>query len=350
MENLTREQMKSVIEGRGCAPRAPMTFGMWVHAGMYGLNEAEVRRIQSTYPSDIETLAMTMPDAMMSEHNPDFVWVRKQPEGPENQAIDACVAIEDLEEELDGVLENFPDPHDPRICLTVPEKTGTYRLAIWWYCFFERFWSLRGMENALMDFYLYPDEVHRLFQRLTDFYMVLIERAHDELGADGVFTSDDIGTQTAAFFSLDIFQTFFKPYYKQLIDKAHSLGMHFWLHSCGNIEAFLPDFIEIGLDVLHPIQKHTMDEVRIADEYGDKICIWSGFDVQQTIPYGTPKDVRAEVRHLIDTFARQEGRFILTAGNNSTPDWPLESIRALYDEAYRYGTERFTGLLQGRGI
>lgn len=170
--------------------------------------------------------------------------------------------------------------------------------------------------------------------------MRAIERSHWEAGADAVFTSDDIGMQTGPFFSEDIFVEFFKPYYKQLIDKAHSLGMHFWLHTCGNIEAFLPHFIEIGLDVIHPIQKYTMEEQQIAGKFGDKICIWAGFDVQRTIPFGTPEDVRKEVRFMIDTYARRDGRLILTCGNALTPDCPIESFEALLDESYHYGRKK----------
>ena len=152
----------------------------------------------------------------------------------------------------------------------------------------------------------------------------------EEAYIDGFFISDDIGTQTGPFFSLDIFREFFKPYYKQLIDRAHELGVHMWLHTCGNIKMFLPEFIEIGLDVIHPIQKYTMDEKEIAEKYGDKICILAGFDVQQTIPFGTVEDVENEVHYLRKTFERPEGRFMLTMGNGSTPDWKLESLDALY--------------------
>lgn len=191
-----------------------------------------------------------------------------------------------------------------------------------------------------MDFYLYPEEIHRLLRKITDFYLVVIERSKNECQLDGIIISDDIGTQTGPFFSLDIFETFFKPYYKELIDKAHACGMHFWLHSCGNIEAFIPHLIEIGLDVLHPIQKYTMDEKRIADQFGNDICIWAGFDVQQIIPYGTPEDVRKEVRFMIDTYYRPEGRLILTAGNGITKDTPIESYEALLDESFYYGSEK----------
>ena len=97
--------------------------------------------------------------------------------------------------------------------------------------------------------------------------------------------------------------------------------------------------LEIGVDVLHPIQKYTMDEREVAQKYGKDLCIWAGFDVQRIIPYGTPEDVRREVRFLLDTYARPEGRLILAAGNNMTPDTPMESLEALLDEALRYGEE-----------
>ena len=96
---------------------------------------------------------------------------------------------------------------------------------------------------------------------------------------------------------------------------------------------------QIGVDVLHPIQKYTMDEREVAQKYGKDLCIWAGFDVQRIIPYGTPEDVRREVRFLLDTYARPEGRLILAAGNNMTPDTPMESLEALLDEALRYGEE-----------
>lgn len=140
-----------------------------------------------------------------------------------------------------------------------------------------------------------------------------------------------IGTQNGPFFSLEIFREFFKPYYRQLIEKAHALGTHFWLHSCGNIEPFLEDFIEIGLDVIHPIQKNTMDEETIARKYGGRICILSGFDVQYLMAFGSPDEVKEEVARLRRIFTRQDGRFMLTMGNGSTSDWKKENLEALYE-------------------
>ena len=204
---------------------------------------------------------------------------------------------------------------------------------------FERLWFIREMTELLMNLICEPEAVHRILDKLADFYCVLLERGKKECNLDGVFVSDDLGTQNDTFFSPEIFREIFKPYYKRVIDKAHELGMHFWLHTCGNIEKLMPDFIELGIDVIHPIQKYTMDEKKIAEKYGDKICILAGFDVQQTIPYGTSQDCRKEVRHLIDTYQREDGRFLMTFGNGLTEDTPIDSIEAVFDETYVYGGE-----------
>ncbi len=260
------------------------------------------------------------------------------PHAGEVQGHDGVVAIEDYERQLDGVLANFPDPEYKGMFPDNPPADGRYRLGQWFFFFYERFWSLRGMTNALMDPYVYPDQVHRLFDKMADFYCRVLERAKAECHIDGFFTSDDLGTQASTFFSPDLFDEFFVPYYKRVIDKCHALGIHFWLHSCGNIEAIIPRLIELGVDVLHPIQKYTMDERSIAERFGGQICIWAGFDVQQIIPWGTPEEVREEVRFMIDTYKRPEGRLMLTAGNGINEDCSLESLEALLDEVTRYGT------------
>ncbi|MHB1456956.1 MAG: uroporphyrinogen decarboxylase family protein [Armatimonadota bacterium] len=340
-EPLTRDQLISVIEGKGCAERIPVMLHFWTHAGSFGDRQPRVQEILDRYPMDFHPIGVNLPQIYEAPADaPEYRWVNySAPVDDTIAAYDAKCAINDWSL-LDGILANFPDPYYAGLLPSIPEQDGRYRLGCWWFCFFERHWSLRGMTNALMDYYTNPDEVHRLFRALTDFYLVVIERASKEGNLDGVFTSDDLGTQTGPFFSPEIFREFFKPYYKELIEKAHSLGMHFWLHCCGNVEKFIPDWIEIGLDVLHPIQKYTMDERVIAEKFGKDLTIWAGFDVQQVIPWGTPEDVRREVRFMIDTYFRRDGRLMLTAGNGVNGDCPVESLEALLDEAFTYGTAK----------
>ena len=336
MRSLTKQEVINVIEGKRTTERIPNLCSFWIYPGSFEGQEEEMRQWLAEQAYDISVQGVRMPDVCRgTEEDPEYCWLPAGREGKTEGGIDSQVYLEDWEdtELVEEMYAKFPSPDTANI-FPGKEKIdhAKYVVGHWFYCLFERHWSIRGMENALTDVYFYPEEVHRLYQKLTDFYIRIMERFREECGADGIFTSDDIGTQTGPFFSLEIFRTFFKPYYKQIIDKAHELGMHFWLHTCGNIELFMEDFIEIGLDVIHPIQKYTMDEKQIVRKYGGRICFLAGFDVQNIIPYGTPEDVRVEVRFLIDTFFRPDGRFMITMGNGSTNDWKKESLQALYDE------------------
>lgn len=337
MRNLTRQEVKQVIDGTKSACRPPVLYDLWINENVFGWNAEARKTWLEQYPQDIQDVFLNIPDLVHApSDDPDYRWCGVDKDEMDDKGWDARILLEDWEsEEAELLFDTFPNPEYPGL---IPENKPTgdrYTLARWWYLLFERHWSIRGMENALTDFYLYPEETHRLYRKLTDFYLRIMERACQEMNIDGFFVSDDIGTQTAPFFSPQIFEGFFKPYYKEMCDKAHELGAHFWLHSCGNIEAFLPGLIEAGLDVIHPIQKYTMDEKKISDQYGEQICILAGFDVQQTIPFGTPDDVRKEVQFLMNTYGNHKGRFMLTMGNNSTEDWQLESLQALYEETLK---------------
>lgn len=336
---LPRAEVVAAIEGRPLHERIPVMIHLWVHPDTFGERRAAVEALLARYPQDVNFLQFRMPDLYNAPPDaPGYRWMNcADPYAGTETAIDARVALRDWNQ-LDAVLADFPDPRYPGLVYPVAPDDGRYRLGHWWFCLFERHWSLRGMTNALLDYYTDPDQVHRLFRALTDFYKGVIARGREAWALDGIFTSDDIGTQTGPFFSPEIFRTFFKPYYRELIEHTHRLGMHFWLHSCGGIEPFLPDLVEIGLDVLHPVQKHTMDERRVAAQFGRRLCIWAGLDVQQVIPWGTPEEVRREVRHLIDTYHAAPGsRLMLTAGNGINGDCTLASLEAFFDEALRYG-------------
>ncbi|MCK5811719.1 MAG: hypothetical protein KAG94_02370 [Clostridiales bacterium] len=340
---LTRQQMKDVINGVSSAPRIPMMIHFWTYPEVFEDKQNIVEELLNKYPMDANVTKIKMPRVFDApEDTPSYRWVNfDDPDKGKKTGIDEKGAISDWSM-WEDVLKDFPSPEYEGLFSDKSPEDGRYHLGMWWYCLFERHWSLRGMTNSLIDFYENPKQVHALYRALTDFYLRVIERSKEELNLDGIFVSDDIGMQTGAFFSKTIFDEFFKPYYKELVDKAHSLDMHFWLHTCGNVESFLPSFIEIGIDVIHPIQKHTMVEKEISKKYGSDICIWAGFDVQQIIPYGTPSEVRKEVRFMIDTYYRKDGRFILTAGNGITEDCKIESLEALLDETLKYGTNKIS--------
>ena len=339
---LAREELVRVIEGRGCARRIPMLLHKWIYPGAFTDTDdrAAVEALLAAYPQDAQFIRWRNVEMYEApEDDPQYRWMpTDKPENTATEAIDARAPLADWDM-LDDMLAAFPNADYPGLFPDIPTDDGRYRVAHWWYTLFERHWSLRGMTNALMDYYVNPNEVHRLFRALTDFYLGIIERARNECGADAIYVTDDLGTQTGPFFSPEVFDTFFAPYYAELIDAAHGRGMHFWLHCCGDIEELLPRLIDLGLDVLHPIQKFAMDETRIAHRFGDQITVWAGFDVQQAIPFGTVDEVRAEVRHLFDTYHRPDGRLLFTMGNGVTGDTPVTSLEALFEEAYAYGTK-----------
>lgn len=335
---LLRAELRSVIDGKGAARRVPMLFDLWVHPWTFGEQEAEVRAIMAAYPMDACIIPIRMPGTLKApDDDPGYRFMHKDVEPDSKRGHDAQVLLADMEE-VDALIADFPNADYQNMYPEIPPEDGRYRLACWFYCLFERHWSLRGVENALTDFYEYPEETHRLYNALTEFYIRLLERAHDECGADGIFTSDDLGTQTGPFFSPEIFQEFFLPYYTRIANRAHELGMHFWMHCCGDVSLFLDMYVQTGIDVLHPIQKYAMDEKAALKKLDGRMCIWSGFDVQRIIPFGTPGEVRREVRFLIDTYYQDKGLLMLTAGNGVNQDCPLPSLRALYDEALTYGT------------
>ena len=136
-----------------------------------------------------------------------------------------------------------------------------------------------------------------------------------------------------------VFDELLKPYYSKVGQILKKNKMHFWLHSCGNNTDLLPSLIESGLDMFHPVQKHTMDEKQVAKQFGDKLGFWAGFDVQHTLREATPDKVREEVRFLIDTFDRPEGGMCIAAGNGIVNGTPFENIEAFLEEAIVYGTQ-----------
>jgi len=340
-KTLTREEVISVIEGRGRASRVPMYYHGWVNSGVFGENSEKVAEYLREYPFDFEMVHLQMPDKYNAPADaPSYRFMHRDPRSDEteNRALDAQTALQ--MEEIDDMIADFPDADYPLLWQQQYGEKTKYRVLYWCYWLFERHWWLRGMENALVDFYEYPEETHKLYRALTDFYIKLIRNCKKHYDIDGVFITDDIGTQKSPFFSIRIFREFFKPYYAQLIKAAHDMGIHVWFHTCGNVTDFVEEFIEIGFDALHPIQKYSMNEEEIAKRFGGQITILAGLDVQQIIPNGTTEDVRREVRHIIDTYSRSEGRLIMTLGNAATSDCPVENLYAFLDETYEYGKGR----------
>ena len=335
-KHLSKQEVKNAIDGKSSPRHVPVTFSIWPPPSY---KSSDIFKSSDTFRSyksflkyrgDIRVKYMKqLMRPIIKFQNSVTLFDKPKTEGP----LDEDVYLEDYAN-LDEFLEQINDPYKIKLSKTGGSKR--YKLTLFWNGLFENLWQIRGMKNALMDPYLYPEEVHRVFRAITDFYKVLIIRAKTEQNSDGFMGSDDLGHQTAAFFSSSIFKEFYYPYYKELIDTAHEYNMHYWLHACGDITQFLPMFIEMGLDVIHPLQKYAMDEVKVFEEFHDQICFLYGFDVQQILPFGTVNDVKQEVYKTFDLFTQAKGRFIFTTGNGITNNCPVENYETLLKEAREY--------------
>jgi uroporphyrinogen decarboxylase len=196
---------------------------------------------------------------------------------------------------------------------------------------------LRGIEQIMMDLVLNPEIAEYVFQRVADFYLEYVRRtlAAADGGIDILFMGDDFGTQKGLFISRDMWRNFLRPGFKAFVDLAKSSGCRVAHHSCGAIRALIPDLIECGLDILNPIQPeaHDMEGKTLKKMFGDQLCFHGSISIQRTLPFGTPQDVRREVRDRFEALA-PGGGFIFCTAHNIQSDTPIENVEALF-EAYR---------------
>ena len=197
---------------------------------------------------------------------------------------------------------------------------------------FEKMQSLRGVENLMVDFIKQPDEVSILLDKLFD-YALEKTRLTLELEPDGIMFGDDWGTQQNLLISPELWRKFFKPGYKKLFDLVHNKGAISYFHSDGQIMEIIPDFIEIGLDVLNP-QFSCMDLEELARVTKNNLCISSDIDRQHILPFGKPEEVKEYVERVLEIFDAKNGGFIARGEINR--DVPLENVEAMFQAFLEY--------------
>lgn len=241
--------------------------------------------------------------------------------------------------QLDAYLaEGIPNPHAPgrfdAIRPLMERHRTKYRYGIIHLAMFERLHSLRGMQNLLTDFYTNENEVRRLMEAL-EAYLIEIIRAWGDMGADGVFMTDDWGSQTGLFIAPDLWRHFFKACYTRIFAEVHRFGMDVLFHSCGNVTGIVGDLIEAGMDVLDPVQPGAMDIDRLAREFGGRTAFSGAIDIQHLLCDGTPAQIKDEVRRIIDTLGRPFGGSLLIGpANVMTPETPLANLHALFEASH----------------
>jgi uroporphyrinogen decarboxylase len=178
---------------------------------------------------------------------------------------------------------------------------------------FSRLQKLRGFAATMEDFYTNPERIGRVLDMIVDFKVEQCDELRRRFGdkIHGLFVADDWGTQTGPFINLKFFDDFFIPRYRRIFDAIHGCGWHVILHSCGRINAFVPAFIELGVDVLNMQQSLNYGLVEFGRQFRGKVCFLATVDIQTTMPRGIEKEIRSEARLLVQNWSTPQGGFIV---------------------------------------
>ena len=255
----------------------------------------------------------------------------------------------------------WPDPDDPGRYRGLRERARElhedtdYAVVLQVNCaFFLRCAELRGWENFYVDLVANQQFAYALMEKYLSIRLRMAERALEEVGdnVDVVFcTSDDLGMIDRTITSPEIYRKLIKPLQKRTFDffKEHTAAKRFY-HCDGAIYPLIPDFVEIGAEVLNPIQVSAAgmgDTKKLKAEFGDRLAFWGAIDTHHVLPHGTPADVREEVRRrLLDL--GPGGGYVVCSVHNIQPEVPPENVAAMFDAAYelgRYPLEKHAGSL-----
>jgi len=231
----------------------------------------------------------------------------------------------------------FPDPAAPdkfegfAEAVAAGRQQGKFIQFAIGFSLFERAWTMRGMENFFLDLVEAPAFVDELLDAICDYNVALVRRAV-EYDIDAVHFGDDWGCQRGLLMGARWWERFIKPRLARMYGAAKEAGKFVTIHSCGKVQELFPQLVEIGLDCFNPFQPEVMDPYEMKRLHGDKLSFWGGVSTQQLLPYGTPEEVRAEVRRLIREVG-QDGGYILAPAHSIPAGAKPENILALLEVA-----------------
>ncbi|HEX7588764.1 MAG TPA: uroporphyrinogen decarboxylase family protein [Anaerolineae bacterium] len=236
----------------------------------------------------------------------------------------------------DAAIEDYhaPDPHRPELYVQAARVLREFKDEYWVVgvtptTIFETAWALRGYEKLLMDLALNPDLANRILDLPYEYHLAVTQKLV-ELGVDMIWLGDDVGAQRAMLMSPAMWRRFFKPRMADLISSLKRINPRVKIayHSDGMIYPIIPELIEIGLDVLNPIQPAAVDPAKLKKDFGNRLCFWGSVDLQYTLPYGTVAEVKAEIISRLETLGANGG-LIIGPTHNIQLDTPLENFWAM---------------------
>jgi len=202
-------------------------------------------------------------------------------------------------------------------------------------CVFEMYWRLRGMEATMMDLAAEPEVAEQLLGRCADFAVHLSELAGTRFPLDWLWTGDDVAGQQQMLLSPALWRTLVKPHLRRVVAVGKARGLPVAFHCCGALYPIIPDLIEIGIDVLNPVQCNCpgMEPLALKREFGAHLAFMGGVDTQDLLPYGDVDAVRRATARLLEGMTADGGGYILAASHTIPPETPDANIFAMYEVA-----------------
>jgi len=236
----------------------------------------------------------------------------------------------------DGAMERYqpPDPTRPELYQDAARMIAEYKSEYFIAgatvtTIFETGWALRGLDRLLMDFVERPEMAEAVLDIPFHYHLEAAKRLV-EMGVDMIWTGDDVGSQTGMLISPRMWRKYLKPRMAEFFATLKRLNPEVKIayHSDGVIDPIVGDLVEIGMDILNPLQPNCVDPARLKREYGDRISFWGSIDEQYALPFGTPEDVTREVQERLETVGR-DGGLIIGPTHNVQLDTPMENFWAM---------------------
>jgi len=224
---------------------------------------------------------------------------------------------------------DFPDPLDRRFFENIPRKIAQFpdrfRVFQIGFSLYERAWTLRGLENLMMDFLDHPDFVYELFSAIAD-YNITQAREALKYDIDAVYFGDDWGQQRGLQMGPKIWHEFIYPVLKRMYGVVGEAGKFVMIHSCGDVDELFEDLIVAGVNCFNPFQPEVMDVYSLLPQYRGRLAFHGGLSTQRTLPFGAVRDVQAETRRLLEL--GRDGGYIFAPAHDVEGDVPLENMLA----------------------
>ncbi len=307
---------------------------------------SDVRGIQDRFPA--ATYARNRSRAPGSPYVDD--WGVGQPEIEPGVYFPAIHPLQNAQRLEDLETYPWPDMRDPtrfaHLRSEAQRLAAENRFAIigapWLISPLERAFQLQGMQTFLLNLVDAPDFAAALLRRITDLCKAHLNRFLEEIGEylDMIILADDLGTQNSLLISPRAYRTLLKPLHAELFDLVRQRSRaHVFFHSDGDVFPLLDDLVEIGVQVLNPIQTTAGRMANLEElkrRFGNRLVFCGAIDTQRVLPLGTPQEVRAEVRRVIDLLGAGGG-YLLASVHTIPNETPPENILAMVDAALEFG-------------